>query len=168
MQSSSKRQHELRQFQVFAEVEIHKILHPSQTRWLSLTAVVSRILEQWAALQLFFNEKYLEERLHAAEQIHQGLNDPFMKLYFLFLKFVLPKIANLNQYFQSEKVLIANIHTIMCDTYKELLLCYMQRDYVLNIDIWLINPENRSQFLNKNDILYLGIDIYNEIKKTQI
>ncbi|CAH0552720.1 unnamed protein product [Brassicogethes aeneus] len=79
--ASSKRQFEYKEFQKFAEVEIHKILHPSQTRWLSLGQVVTRILEQWPALQLFFNKKYLEERLLAAEQIHSSLNDPFIKMY---------------------------------------------------------------------------------------
>ncbi|GBP73985.1 hypothetical protein EVAR_87850_1 [Eumeta japonica] len=40
--------------QSFAAVEPHKILKPSQTRWLSLLSVVERILEQWEALRLFF------------------------------------------------------------------------------------------------------------------
>jgi len=38
---SAKRQSDFVQFQTFAEVKIHKILHPSQTRWLSLTTVVT-------------------------------------------------------------------------------------------------------------------------------
>ncbi|GLV37563.1 hypothetical protein CBL_20375 [Carabus blaptoides fortunei] len=44
--TSSKRQCDFKQFQMFVEVDIHKMLHPSQTRWLSLAAVVKRILEQ--------------------------------------------------------------------------------------------------------------------------
>lgn len=45
--SSAKRQCEFAEFQKFFEVKVHKLLHPSQTRWLSLRAVVSRLLEQW-------------------------------------------------------------------------------------------------------------------------
>ncbi|KAJ8930686.1 hypothetical protein NQ314_016491, partial [Rhamnusium bicolor] len=101
--SSSKRQHDFRKFQMFVEVDIHKILHPSQSRWLSVAAVVKRILEQWSALQLFFTSKFLDERLLAVEQIHQALHDPFTKLYFMFLNHVLVKITTLNPYFQSEK-----------------------------------------------------------------
>ncbi|GBP45172.1 Zinc finger protein 862 [Eumeta japonica] len=51
---SDKRQFDFRNFQSFAAVEPHKILKPSQTRWLSLLSVVERILEQWEALRLFF------------------------------------------------------------------------------------------------------------------
>lgn len=41
---------ELKEFQKFVTVKPHKILHPSQTRWLSLHMVVSRLLEQYSAL----------------------------------------------------------------------------------------------------------------------
>jgi hypothetical protein len=35
-------------------IEVHKILKPAQTRWLSRAMVSKRILEQWTALLLFF------------------------------------------------------------------------------------------------------------------
>lgn len=44
LKSSSKRQSELKQFQRFMDIEPHKLLHPSQTRWLSIGAVVSSSL----------------------------------------------------------------------------------------------------------------------------
>ena len=44
---SAKRQAEFEKFQVFAEVEPHKILKRCQTRWLSLHACVGRLIEQW-------------------------------------------------------------------------------------------------------------------------
>ncbi|KAF0708776.1 Uncharacterized protein FWK35_00025335 [Aphis craccivora] len=56
LKSSSKRQAELKQFQMFLNLKPHKLLHPSQTRWLSLIAVVSRILEQWDSLKLYFTD----------------------------------------------------------------------------------------------------------------
>lgn len=52
--NSSKRQAQFLEFQKFFEVDIHKILRPSQTRWLSLQQVVERILEQWDPLLHFF------------------------------------------------------------------------------------------------------------------
>jgi hypothetical protein len=54
-----------------------------------LGQVVKNLLEQWSALQLYFNEKYLEERLFVAEQIYNDLYNPFVKLYFIFLNYVL-------------------------------------------------------------------------------
>uniref|UniRef100_A0A6P7FRN4 E3 SUMO-protein ligase KIAA1586-like n=1 Tax=Diabrotica virgifera virgifera TaxID=50390 RepID=A0A6P7FRN4_DIAVI len=69
--NSSKRQHDFKQFQMFTNVDIHKILHPSQTRWLSLNEVVNRIIEQWEALRLYFTSTYLTDRLVATEIIYQ-------------------------------------------------------------------------------------------------
>lgn len=90
LKSSSKRQSELKEFQSFLNLEPHKILHPSQTRWLSLAAVVDRILEQWDGLKLYFTDTYLSQRLLVTEQIYHGLNDMFMQLGYLFLSWALP------------------------------------------------------------------------------
>lgn len=46
--ASSKRLTAFQQFQVFTDTEVHKMLQPAQTRWLSLSIVVDRVLEQWA------------------------------------------------------------------------------------------------------------------------
>ncbi|CAD6214268.1 GSCOCG00011144001-RA-CDS [Cotesia congregata] len=43
--SSCKRQHEFKQYQQFLELKNHKILRPVEIRWLSVTAVVTRLLE---------------------------------------------------------------------------------------------------------------------------
>ncbi|CAH0730525.1 unnamed protein product, partial [Brenthis ino] len=99
---SSKRQSEFIEFQAFTNTKVHKLLHPSQTRWLSLLAVVNRLLEQWESLKLFFTRE-LDERIVSAEHTFNDLNDPFMKLYFIFLQWVLPKFVNLNEYFQKKR-----------------------------------------------------------------
>ena len=44
---SAKRRFEFSIFQAFYEEDPHSLLHPSQTRWLSLYAAVKRIIEQW-------------------------------------------------------------------------------------------------------------------------
>lgn len=102
---SSKRRSEFIQFQIFLPVKPHKILHPSQTRWLSLNTVVQKLLEQWEPLKLllFFSEMWLTEKLVAAELIFNNLHDPFMKLYYYFLEWALPKFTSFNTYFQSDK-----------------------------------------------------------------
>jgi hypothetical protein len=129
LKSSAKRQCALAQFQKYCNLEIHKILQPYQTRhvsdqgiyddltnclliyfrWFTLVSIVTRMLEQWPALQLYFNEQWLELKLVAAERIHQWLNDPFMKLYYQFLEWVLPKITRLNELFQTKKVIITKL-----------------------------------------------------------
>lgn len=67
-------------------MEMHKILHPSQTRWLSVADVVK-------------TRKKHVERLLQAEQIYKSLHDPFAKMCFMFLYFILPKLTKINEYF---------------------------------------------------------------------
>jgi len=78
LKSSSKGYCELEQFQTFLNVDPRRMLHPSQTRWLSLTAVVTRILEQWEALKLYFTDTYLSQRLVSSEHIYNALNEQFV------------------------------------------------------------------------------------------
>lgn len=54
--NSPKRVESLKEFQAFANVKPNKMLHPSQTRWLSLQMVVSRLLEPFGALILYFRD----------------------------------------------------------------------------------------------------------------
>ena len=129
--------------------------------------MVQRILEQWNALQLYFNAKWLDERLGCAEQIHVALTDPFNKIYFLFLNYILPKVTNLNEYFQSDKVLVLNLHKIMIESYQEFLCCYMERKHVLNTDLDKIDPQNETWFLPKNKV-YVGVDAVRELSKPEI
>lgn len=109
-------------------MEPHKILKPSQTRWLSLERVVQRILEQWEPLKSFFDAQWLEHRLNASENIHISLNDPSVKIFFNFLQWVLPKFTSANALYQSEKVLITTLHERMSSLYKDLLLSFMERN----------------------------------------
>ncbi|XP_025205739.1 uncharacterized protein LOC112602039 [Melanaphis sacchari] len=110
---SSKRQSQFHQFQVFLNLKEHKILHPSATRWLSMSSVVNRIIEQWDALKLYFNDQWLSEKLLSSKTIYDQLNDPFTKAFYLFLEWVLPKFVLLNKYFQSDKIVLDVLHEKM-------------------------------------------------------
>lgn len=56
---SSKRKREFAEFQTFVESEHHNILRHYDIRWLSLHGCVNRIVEQWNALQLYFQQEHL-------------------------------------------------------------------------------------------------------------
>ncbi|CAH1643158.1 unnamed protein product [Spodoptera littoralis] len=51
---STKRKNNLKEFQDFFGVDIHKILSPATTRWLSLEACVNSTLEQYQILGDYF------------------------------------------------------------------------------------------------------------------
>jgi len=129
--------------------------------------VVSRLLEQWDPLILYFRDKLLSERLITIENVYNSLNDTLFKLIYMFLDFVLPKFTSLNSFFQSSSVVITQLHDKIVGTFKDLLICFMDPNYVNKTLINEINPENTQHYLPFTQI-YLGIKIMKEIQKPKI
>lgn len=151
---SSKRINELNEFQSFYNIEPHKILKLSQTRWLSLQMVVNRILEQWQPLELFFTRAALEDNLQSAKTILHALKNPIYKIYFSFLSYILELINKLNVLFQSEKVLIHRLLPEVKKIYKIILNNYLLRDYIESTPVHLINPKMVSRYKDIENIYY--------------
>lgn len=125
---STKKTAQLKEFQEFCEIKPHKMLQPSNTRWLSLIAVVKRVLEQWNALKLFFHGEIVEEpRNELANLIHEKLQNVFCKMYLYFLDFILPFIVDLNKEMQSEKPKIYKLYATIERTYKLILELFIKR-----------------------------------------
>lgn len=107
--NSSKRLTELKEYQAFFMIEPHKLLKLSQTSWLSLQAVVDRILELWDALILFFtHETYSKDNAINPKAVLDALNNTVFKLYFHFLSYVLDIVNNIQ--FQSESPQLHLLH----------------------------------------------------------
>lgn len=143
--SSPKRRIELQEFQKFCNIKIHKILHPSQTRWLSVHMVVSRILEQYNALKLFFTDAVANKDILAAETILLKLNDNVTKLFLQFLDFILPIFNNLNKEMQSEAPTLHVLYKNVCNALRTLYDCFLIREYISSTpieDIDFRNPQN--------------------------
>lgn len=118
--SSSKRICQYKESQEFCNVSPHQILHPSQTRWLSLLMVVNRLLEQWEPLKLLFTSNWYKDRLKSSEDILKALNDPSIFIYLNFLQWVLPKFVNINKLFQSDRPVLCLLYNKMYELYKDL------------------------------------------------
>nr|CAH7717430.1 unnamed protein product [Callosobruchus chinensis] len=154
MQYSFKRFTEFKEFQIFLNLKPHKLLQPSQTRWLSLSAVIIRVLEQYDALKLYFQGQHFDN-VQASSAIFNSLNNPVMRIYLEFLEYVLPIFTNLNLEFQSESPKIHILYERMATTYKTILQCYMKSDYVNNTDVSAIQYRNPDHFKPLEDI-YCG------------
>lgn len=154
--NSSKRLNEFAEFQAFLQLKPHKILKISQTRWLSIEAVVNRILEQWAALELFFTRAALEDNLQSAKTILNALRNPIYKIYYSFLSFILEIINKLNRLFQSRRPVITQLLTLIENYYKLILRCYFKKDYVNNTPLSLLDPVNTREYLEINK-MYFGV-----------
>lgn len=74
----------------------------------------------------------------------------------------IPKFTTLNQYFQSENVVLNTLHSKMEITYKDILITYIRRDYVLKTPLANLDPMCKSQIKNQSEI-YFGVKIMNYI-----
>lgn len=154
MQHSFKRKSEFQEFQTFLNVKPHKILHPSQTRWLSLNNVVRRVLEQFESLKLYFRAENYDSVSGAAE-IYDLLNNPINKLYLEFLEFILPTFNDLNLEFQAEAPKIHLLYSKMATAIKLLLSYYIKPKYLKNTDLDKLQYRNPEYYVSIEQ-LYLG------------
>ncbi|RUM29380.1 MAG: hypothetical protein DSY42_06665 [Aquifex sp.] len=163
---SPKRIGELEEFQVFTNVKPHKILHPCQTRWLSLHMVVSRLLEQYEALKLYFINAVMVDRFIATETILQRLSNPFTRLYYLFLDFVLPIFNNINKLMQSESTQVHVLyHSVSC-ALRTVLDCYMRESYLSKTPLKQIKFRDPGNFKPLEE-MYLGVKVGTELRSRQ-
>jgi len=128
---------------------------------------LERIIEQWEALRLFFTDRWLLERLQATEQIFQELNNPVTKLYFFFLEWILPKFIDFNRFFQTNAAVVIELHDKIVNLYQEILLCYMNRNYIMKTALADINPCKEEEFIPYSQ-MYLGIKVLQIINDPNI
>ena len=81
----------------------HKMLKLSQTRWLSLESCVTRILEQWKALRLYFIAFVADGKdpSYTTESILKGLSKKFVLAQLEFLSAQLHRLNEFNTMFQT-------------------------------------------------------------------
>ncbi|KAI4455636.1 hat family dimerization domaincontaining protein-related [Holotrichia oblita] len=152
--SSPKRIAEYAEFQTFCGIKAHKILHPSQTRWLSVHSVVCRILQQYGALQLFFTDSVANNDILAADNIKKKLNDPTTKMFLQFLEFVLAFFNNLNKEMQSESPKLYKLYKNITQILQSIFDCFIKREYLKKTGIENVEYTNPSNYLPIEEIYY--------------
>lgn len=151
---SSKRLCEYEEFQRFVNLKPHKILQPSQTRWLSLVNVVRRFLEQYNALKLFFQLESLND--NKAASILSELSNPTNKVYLEFLAYVLPLITDLNVEFQSEKPKIHLLYLRVSFLYRTILDNYIKSEVLDSEDFTKLQYRNPKNFMSIDNVYFGG------------
>ena len=99
----------------------HRIPKLAQTRWLSRENVVSRILEQWKVLVLYFQSESRNDKVDGASKIYKLLVARGTKHMLCFLQYVLSKVNALNLEFQSEQFGLHKLHSMVSTEYKIIL-----------------------------------------------
>ncbi|XP_042884051.1 uncharacterized protein LOC122260719 isoform X1 [Penaeus japonicus] len=153
---SAKRKHTFKRFQALHELKPHKILHACQTRWLSLSAAVDRILEQWNALKDYFFNLEEAEKFPSVVFILKHLNDPSVFLYLNFLTFILAIFRRANQTFQRESPTIHSVQFHIFTMYKTTLQYFCKKDLIDKAcNLGSFDPAQQSNHLPL-DNMYFG------------
>ena len=123
---SSKRQVGRVRMQEFCGVVQHKLLKPSDTRWLAMQQISDRLSEQWVSLRSYSNsipedheldsegnkkvklDKATKQKL---KNIKSMLNDEKLHLCYIFLKEYLHKFTAFNQFFSNFKACSVSHHS---------------------------------------------------------
>ncbi|KAF2889212.1 hypothetical protein ILUMI_16961 [Ignelater luminosus] len=87
-------------------MEIHKILAPAETRWLSVKACVDRVLEQYISLKAYLAEAVFSDPSKTIEEMLMTTNNQLTVVYLEFMSHVLSLVTNFNTLFQSETSLL--------------------------------------------------------------
>lgn len=124
--SSPKRVSEFETFQNFCNINIRKILHPSQTRWLSVHSAVARILEQYGPLQLYFTDAV--SRLISDGKHFKKIKWPHDQIIFTILRKCFAFFNDLNREMQSEKPKLHLIYKNICNILRTIFECFLKRN----------------------------------------
>ena len=161
---SSQRTKAFAEFQEFWKTERHKILRPGQTRWLSMKTCVSRILEQYEALKLYFTAVVFEDPTHTHDAILKSVNNKFTNAYLDFLDVNLNRFVSFNLLFQSNVPQLYQLKKEVSALCRSLCMDFMTMSYVRGSEFSTLQPNDTSHHVANTDV-YLGIAAKDSIKE---
>jgi hypothetical protein len=139
---SSKRQHAFQLIQDAVKAPNHRILKLAQTRWLSRGQVISRILQQWDALILFFETEATTDKVDGAGDLHKFMLAAGTKHILLFVNYVIAKVDKMNVEFQSEYFRIHKVFDSVSDEYRNLMAMFIKHEVMQECELADIDPLN--------------------------
>ncbi|KAL0978021.1 hypothetical protein UPYG_G00164880 [Umbra pygmaea] len=153
---SSKRCEVYKEFVDFTDSDHLKLLRYCSTRWLSLLTCIQRVLNQWDALQAYFNSHEEVERSVKVRDLASHLRDPIVKTYFLFLSAALKPLSEFNIAFQSEGVQIHRLEEEMCRLIKRILGYLIPARAIVGVPLREVEYGDGHQLADED--LFIGAD----------
>lgn len=163
---SHNRQQKLAEMQRFYQTQIHQILLPATTRWLSLKACVDRTLEQYPALEAYFRLEIVEDPSRITESIIFSLRNQFTKFYLEFMAYVLDLLNDFNITFQSESPLLHKLKPAVEGLIRTIASNFIDLHHVKNTPPLEIEHKNPRLYLPLEN-LYLGVSVDSSLKEVQ-
>ncbi len=102
---------------------------------------VKRILEQYAALKLYFTNVVVEDPTpHTNDSVQASLNNKYIEAYLEFMDYNLGRMVSFNVLFQSEMPLLHKLKEEVEKFTKSICFDFMEVVYVRNTDAFKIDP----------------------------
>ncbi|KAL6476210.1 hypothetical protein MHYP_G00147090 [Metynnis hypsauchen] len=163
---SAKRCEIYKEFVDFTDSDHLKLLRYCSTRWLSLLTCIQRVLNQWDALQAYFNSHEEVERSAKVRDLASHLRDPVVKTYFMFLSSALKPLSDFNIAFQSEGVQIHRLEEEMCRLIKRILGCLIPARAIVGGPLREVEYGEGHQLADEE--LFIGADTKAFMKSTAL
>jgi hypothetical protein len=143
------------------ELESHRPLRRVETRWLQLLPVVSRLIEQYPALEEYFlhvlpAEKGTEMRNPKVKDIVSSLKQRAALIDLHFLKSVLPELDRLEKRFEKNAVMIHTLYSDIRKLFRDLLSKFLQTDHVNKHSCNLKTISFDSEFWLPDSEIFIG------------
>ncbi|XP_074643620.1 uncharacterized protein LOC141900565 [Tubulanus polymorphus] len=171
MSKSSKRAAKFKYCQQRCNLADHELIRHVPTRWLSLRPAINRLLEQWAAVKLFFveeceaaaetddNDDINEEddTVMSSDSIRSSVKKFMLrrtsKLYCSFLSKALEDFEITNIRLQTENATIHIIKRTLERLFKKLLICFVKPSAVNHSLIMSVDFHSRYNIKDKKDLV---------------
>lgn len=162
IQGSPKRIAEFEKIQVLHDLKPRKLLHNCATRWLSVLPAVKRILENWDALNTYFEKVAKVENLHVVNNILAKLQDPQTRIYLDFMNTMLPYFQRLTLIFQREDPEIHNLFQEVSGVFRQIADFRCVSSEISNLNE-VLAPGN----LLPHENVYLGLEAEIKVNSLQ-
>ena len=108
--------------------------------------MISRILEQWDALEFLFQGEARTDKIDGAAQIYKLMVTPGTKHMLLFLSYVIGKVDQMNLEFRSQYFRLSKLHSVLSDEYRSILGMFVREEIILSQRLNDIDPSDSAVY----------------------
>ncbi|MGH0155151.1 UNVERIFIED_CONTAM: hypothetical protein FKN15_028445 [Acipenser sinensis] len=139
------------EFVEFTDSDTLKLLRYCSPSWLSLLTCIQRMLKQWAALQAYFNSHEDVEKNGNVKTLASHLRNKEMKFYLYLLSTALKPLAELNNAFQSEGVMIHKLYPEMIRVMKKVMRYFVPAKSIMDVSVSEVKYKGNETQLTDTD-----------------
>lgn len=156
---SSKKRNQWECAQEKCEVNPLMIKTPVRTRFLNKLDCMIRLFERWTPAEVFFGAtcdtgntqldtqpERKEEKFTGENKLREFFSDRRNRVFYLFMMTVLEKYQEANLAMQRERREIRKESSILGDLYRDILLIYVDREYIKNTRLMDVDPDDQSHW----------------------